>query len=100
MTVIGNYLLRYRLKVLWLRHLLFMQCLLETREEQGLSTHGELYDILMNYDGQDLGDLTCPELPLSPLQIPEYLTGQEYYDRKYRFETCYHNGDCHLAWFV
>ena len=77
-----------------------MQCLLETREEQGLSTHGELYDILMNYDGQDLGDLTCPELPLSPLQIPEYLTGQEYYDRKYRFETCYHNGDCHLAWFV
>ena len=74
-------------------HLLFMQCLFETREE--FPTHGELYDTLKSCDdSQDLSNsVTCPELPLGHLQVPEYLTGKEYHERRYRFETCYHNGD-------
>jgi hypothetical protein len=77
-------------------HLLFMQCLFETREE--LPAHGELYDtILTSHDvDQDFGNLSnlnSPELPLSHLQVPEYITGKEYDERRNRFETCYHNGD-------
>ena len=75
-------------------HLLFMQCLFETQDE--IPTHGELYDtILASHDGQNLFNLTCPALPLSLFRVPEYLTGKEYHERRYRFETCYHNGDWH-----
>ena len=49
----------------------------------------------MDHDDQNLDDLIRPEPPLSPLQVPEYLTGQEYHDRRYCFEICYHNGDWH-----
>ena len=76
-------------------HLLFVQCLFKTQEAS--PTHGELYDsILKTDDGQDLSidpNSACPELPLSHLHVPKYLTGKEYHERRSRFETYYHNGD-------
>jgi hypothetical protein len=74
-----------------------MQCLFETREE--LPAHGELYDTISagrDHNDQDFGNilrLTGPELPFSPIQVPEYITGREYHERRNRFEICYHNGD-------
>ena len=79
-------------------HLLFMRCLFETREE--LPAHGELYDTILASDvDQDSGNLMKltgnPELPFSPVRVPEYITGKEYHERRNRFEICYHNGDWH-----
>ena len=74
-------------------HLLLMQCLTETRES--LSCHGELCDLIArDFSGMDFSvGSTKPEQPLGPLQVPQYFKGQEYHERRCRFEVCYHNGD-------
>ena len=70
-------------------HLRFTQCLFKTRQESPI--HGELYDNIIHNSHR----LTSrkPEHPLSPFQVPAYLKGKEYNDRRSRFETCYHSGD-------
>ena len=70
-------------------HLLFMHCLFLTRENS--PTHGELYEnIILHLSVNSVAGL---EQSLSPFQVPEYLKGKEYNERRSRFEICYHNGD-------
>ena len=78
-------------------HLLFMHCLSESQKvTDEVSCHGELCELL-DFN-QDCYDSVSPEHPLSPCQIPKYLKGKIYHERRRRFETYYHNGDWHALY--
>ena len=70
-------------------HLLFTQCLFLTRKSS--PANGKLFEgIILCLTVNSLAFL-CQ--PLSPFQVPDYLKGETYNERRSRFETYYHNGN-------
>ena len=69
-------------------HLLFTQCLSET--DESYECHREVITLL-NRSYAD--ECISPEQPLTLIQVPSYLKGKDYHERRKRFEACYHNGN-------